>query len=227
MIRDFIHLTYPHLCCACGKPLYRFEHLLCTYCKHHLPKTNFHQEKDNPVMQQLWGKVPVYSATAFYYFSKGGKVQHLLHNLKYNGKKELGMEVGKLFGKDLLNSPLFNSAECVIPVPLHPSKKRKRGYNQSDYIADGIAAGMKIPSEKEVLVRTLATSTQTKKSAFERWLNVESIFELTDSDKLTGKHILLVDDVITTGSTFESCIATLLSSPGTKVSVAALAVALK
>ena len=227
MLRDFLHLAYPHLCCACNKPLYKYEKLICTYCKYHLPKTNFHFEDDNPVIRQFWGKANVFSATAFYYFSKGGRVQQLLHNLKYNGKKEVGIEVGKMFGKELKESPLYNTVNCVIPVPLHLSKKKKRGYNQSDFIADGIAEGMGIPSEKEVLIRATATSTQTKKSAFERWLNVESIFKLKNENQISGKHILLVDDVITTGSTFESCAAALLSVPGTRVSIAAIAVAKK
>ena len=154
-------------------------------------------------------------------------MQQLLHNLKYNGQKEVGIEVGKMFGIELLKSPLFNTVNCVVPVPLHPSKKKKRGYNQSDFISDGIAEGMKIPSEKEVLLKTSATSTQTKKSAFERWLNVESVFKVKNENKIAGKHILLVDDVITTGSTFESCAAALLAVPDTKVSIAAIAVAKK
>lgn len=227
MFRDFISLAYPHLCCACSKPLYKNENILCTYCKYHLPKTNFHFEKDNPVMRQFWGKTDVFSATAYYYFSKGSKVQQLLHNLKYNGKKEIGFEVGKIFGRELKESSLFRSVNCVVPVPLHPVKKKKRGYNQSDFIADGIAEGMRIPCEKEVLVRSIATSSQTKKSAFERWLNVTSIFKVRNEDRISEKHILLVDDVITTGSTFESCVDTLLSVPGTKVSIAAIAVAKK
>lgn len=227
MIRDFISLAYPHLCCACNKPLYKYENLICTYCKYHLPKTNFHLEKDNPVIRQFWGKISVYSATAYYYFSKGSKVQQLLHNLKYKGKKEVGLEVGKMLGRELKESPLFNTVNCVVPVPLHRSKKQKRGYNQSDFIADGIAEGMDVSSEKEILIRDTATSSQTKKSAFERWLNVESIFKLRNEYKISGKHILLVDDVITTGSTFESCTAALLSVPGTKVSIAAIAVAKK
>ncbi len=227
MLNGFINLIYPNLCCACEKPLYKNENLICTYCKYHLPKTNFHNDLDNPVIRQFWGKANIFSATAFYYFSKGGKVQKLLHNLKYNGKKEVGIEVGKIFGLELKESSLFNSVDCVIPVPLHPSKKKKRGYNQSDFIADGIAEGMKIKSEKEILVRTTATSTQTKKSAFERFMNVDSIFKISDENKISGKHILLVDDVITTGSTFESCAAALLSVSNTKVSIAAIAVAKK
>lgn len=227
MLRDFLNLTYPHLCIACNKPLYIYEKLICTYCKYHLPKTNFHFEEDNPVSRQFWGKANIFSATAYYYFSKGGKVQQLLHNLKYNGKKEVGVEVGNMFGRELKESSLFNTVNCVIPVPLHPSKKKKRGYNQSDFIADGIATGMNVSSEKEILIRAKATSTQTKKSAFERWLSVESIFKIKNENKISGKHILLVDDVITTGSTFESCAAALLSVPGTKVSIAAIAVAKK
>ena len=227
MFRDFLSLIYPHLCCACSRPLYKYERLICTYCTYHLPKTNFHFEKDNPVIRQFWGKTNAFSATAYYYFSKGGNVQQLLHSLKYNGKKEVGLEIGNMFGRELKESPLFNTVNCVIPVPLHPSKKKKRGYNQSDFIADGIAESMNIPSEKEILIRAQATSSQTRKTAFERWLNVESIFKIKNENKISGKHILLVDDVITTGSTFESCTAMLLSVPGTKVSIAAVAVAKK
>ncbi|MDO9615953.1 MAG: phosphoribosyltransferase family protein, partial [Bacteroidota bacterium] len=164
-------------------------------------------------------------ATAFFHFSKGSKYQSLLHNLKYKGMKELGAEIGKQFGIDLLMSGNFSNVDVICPVPLHPLKEKKRGYNQSWWIASGIAHQMQKQLSDDNLKRNTATETQTRKARFERWQNVAGIFELTNPEAFSGKHILLVDDVVTTGSTLEACAQAIITKTDAKVSIATLATA--
>jgi ComF family protein len=223
MLADFIALLFPNICAACGKSLYKNEHSICTYCTYYLPKTNFHLDSYNPVAKIFWGRVPIHSAAAFYGFNKGGKVQHLIHQLKYKGQKHIGVTIGKLYGHELSYCDDFNTVTTVIPVPLHPKKQRKRGYNQSDYFAEGLAESMHVEADLKTLYRAHESESQTKKSRFNRWQNVESIFQLRNVETLAGKHVLLVDDVITTGATFEACAQTLLQVPDIKVSIAAIA----
>lgn len=221
----FINLFFPNICEACEKNLLNNERVICTDCLYHLPKTNFHTEKENPVIQLFWGKVYIENATAYYFFHKGSIFQDLIHKLKYNGKQEIGYVLGLHLGTDLYESELYKTIDIVIPVPLHPKREKKRGYNQCDSISKGIAEGMKININSKSLYRSIETETQTKKSKEERWKNVENIFKIRHPDKLQGKHILLVDDVITTGSTLEACATSLLTLKDTKVSIACLAVA--
>lgn len=194
-------------------------------CIFKLPKTNFHKDKENPIAKIFWGRVSVESAASFYSFGKGGKVQHLIHQLKYKGKKEVGVSVGKLYGQELKASDNFNLIDIIVPVPLHKKKLRKRGYNQSQYFAEGLSQTMNVDTDCKSLFRALASETQTRKSRFNRWKNVESVFQLKDSISLIGKHILLVDDVITTGATLEACAHTLLQIPGVKISIVTIAYA--
>src|ERR1051326_1593739 len=201
MLNDFLSLIFPKVCYACGKNLFKSEDCICLHCLYHLPKTNFHLYPDNPVIKLFWGRTNIYSASALYSFSKGSKVQHLIHQLKYRGKKEIGISLGKYYGKELKMAPLFSSANVVLPVPLHIYKLKKRGYNQSETFAQGIAESLGAEAFNAILTRVSASTTQTKKSRFERWKNVEEIFKVTSPEKLEGKHILLVDDVVTTGST--------------------------
>jgi ComF family protein len=224
MLLDFISLVYPHNCLACGDLLISKELQICTLCRHKLPKTGFHLEKDNPVSKIFWGRVDIFSAASYLFFQKGGTVQSLLHHLKYKGNKEIGKELGKMYGSELKTSDLFNTADLILPVPLHPSKKRKRGYNQSEMICEGLSKGMDVECRSDLLVREVATDSQTRKSRFMRWKNVESIFSIKDEKVIAGKHILLVDDIITTGSTIESSAQNILQVEGTKVSVVSLAV---
>ncbi len=223
MLNDFLSLVFPKVCYACGKSLFKKEDCICTHCLYHLPQTNFHLYADNPVIKLFWGRTNIHSASSLYSFSKGSKVQHLIHHLKYRGKKEIGTSLGKYYGRELKKSFLFSSAEMVLPVPLHAKKLKKRGYNQSESFARGIAESMKTESPENVLVRTRASETQTRRSRFARWKNVEEVFKITEPEKLRGKHILIVDDVITTGSTLEACAGKILEIPGTKVSVATIA----
>lgn len=225
MLKDFISLIFPQVCVSCGKSLYKKEESICTYCAYHLPKTNYHLDNDNPVAKIFWGRVPVHSVAAFYNFNKGGKVQHLIHQLKYKGRQEVGVSVGKLYGFELLQSDYFKTIDTIIPVPLHPKRQKKRGYNQSDCFAQGLSQSMKVEADCKTLYRAHESETQTKKSRFSRWQNVETVFQLRDLKTLEGKHVLLVDDVITTGATFEACAQILLQVPDIKISIAAMAYA--
>jgi ComF family protein len=220
-----LHLFFPRTCQACGHVLYAQEEVLCMKCLYHLPKTNFHLHEENPVSRVFWGRVNLHAATSFLFFSKGGKVQKLMHNLKYRGKKRVGLYLGKLFGHDLKKSELFKTVEVVIPVPMHPAKQHKRGFNQSALIAQGIADSMNVEVQTDNLIKTINTSSQTKKSRYNRWQNVKDVFQVVDKKSLEGKHILLVDDVITTGATIESCAQLLVSLNNVSVSVVSLAYA--
>jgi ComF family protein len=191
---------------------------------YHLPSTGFHLNKENPVVKHFWGKANVSAATAFYYFSKGERVQRLIHHLKYKGRKDVGVFIGNLMGVELKNS-IYNDVEMVVPVPLHISRLKKRGYNQSDCFAEGLATSLGKNFSPSILQRTEATQTQTKKHRFERYKNVDNIFKVTDESLIERKKILLVDDVITTGSTLIACAEALLKIPGTTVFVAAIACA--
>lgn len=226
MIRDFISLIFPRICATCGNSLWKNEQMVCTSCNYHLPKTGFHLEDDNPVSRLFWGRVAIEGAGAFLSFNKGSRVQSLIHQLKYKGRKDIGIYLGYRYGLCLLESPVFRTVNFIVPVPLHRQKQMKREYNQSEQIAIGLSDSMKVPVDIKTLVRTKATDTQTRKSRFRRWENVKEIFSITSPERLVNQHILLVDDVITTGATLESCIQTLAGIPGCKVSVAALATAL-
>lgn len=225
LLTDFLSLIFPTICAACGKSLHKNEDSICTYCMYYLPKTNFHLDSHNPVAKIFWGRAPIHSATAFYNFTKGGKVQHLIHQLKYKGQKHIGLTIGKLCGHELNYCDDFNTVNTVIPVPLHPKKLRKRGYNQSDSFAEGLAASMNAKVEFNVLSRIIPSASQTRKTRYNRWENVESVFKLNQPDALAGKHILLVDDVVTTGATLEACAHTLLQAPEIKISIATIAYA--
>ena len=222
---DFLSLIYPNTCAACGNNLFRHEKTICTPCLYYLPRTNFHLDTDNPVSRVFWGRCDFFSAASYLYFRKGGRTRHLIHNLKYKGEQQAGTRIGNLFGKDLLQSPLFCTVEVVIPVPLHIKKQKQRGYNQSEVFGAGIASGMNIAMESKVLYRTEHTETQTRKSRFSRWQNVSGKFALRNPENLEGKHVLLVDDVITTGATIEACVNVLSEIPGTRISIGSIAYA--
>jgi ComF family protein len=222
---DFVSLFFPVTCVSCGKALYKNENNICTYCLYHLPKSNFHLTNDNPVAKIFWGRINIQSAAAFYTFNKGGKVQQLIHQLKYKGQQQVGICLGKLYGYELRDCPDFKSVDVIIPVPLHAKKQRKRGYNQSTCFAEGLAETMRLAVDPGVLFRSAASETQTKKTRFTRWKNVESIFYVQNEQQILNKHILLVDDVITTGATLEACAQALLKIEGVKVSVATIAYA--
>ncbi len=222
---DLATLFFPKNCAVCGKALHRQEEVLCTSCYYKLPVTRFEQHAENPVKEIFYGRLPIEAATSFLFFSKGGATQQLIHKLKYKGRREVGTYLGELFGNSLNQSPLFQNIDVIIPVPLHAKKEHKRGYNQSLLLAEGMASRMKAGVMPHVLFRTTFSSTQTRKSRYERWKNVKDIFEINKGHHLEGKHVLLVDDVITTGATLEACGKTLLAIPGLKLSLASLAYA--
>jgi ComF family protein len=222
---DFISLLFPRLCYACGNHLLRNENLICTECYVVIPRTNFHLENENPVAQLFWGRCPIEKAAAFSFYNKGSRIRNLIHNLKYRGIKEVGFELGRIYGLSLKSSGFTADIDIIIPVPLHPDKKRIRGFNQSDYISSGLGDATGLPVYSDAVARITGSETQTKRSRYDRWTNVEGIFNVIDHDVIIGKHILLVDDVITTGSTIESCAGELLKVEGVKVSVVALAFA--
>lgn len=225
MIRDFISLVFPTLCAACGDGLYKGEDDVCTKCLFDLPKTNYHLNHDNPVARLLWGRVNVLKAASYYRFAKGGKVSDMIHRFKYKGQKNIGITIGKQFAHELKETDWLNGIDAIVPVPLHKAKLKKRGYNQSEYFAIGISAVSDIPVLNNVLLRTAASETQTRRSRYLRWKNVESIFKVDRIEQISGKSILLVDDVITTGATIEACAQRILEIPDTKVSVATMAYA--
>lgn len=220
----FIHLIFPQTCVACGDVLDKNEKFVCLKCLYHLPKTYFHDQAENEIEKRFWGKAPIERATAFFHFQKGSPFQKILHHLKYKGDKEIGLVLGKQLGTELATSNHFSSIDVIVPVPLHPKKLKKRGYNQSEWLAKGIAEKMNKPIDVENLYRAIENPTQTKKGLYERWENVNGIFELNNLDKFNNKHILLVDDVLTTGATIEACAKAILKSQNIKISVVTLAV---
>jgi ComF family protein len=222
--QGFISLFYPKFCFACQTTLLGNEDFLCTICRHTLPVTSFHTFKSNPVEKLFWGRIKVENATAFLFYDKGSKYGHLLHQFKYKGHTEIGIMLGELFGNQLKETG-FNDIDLIVPIPLHPSKLRKRGFNQSEVIALGISKSLGKPVAGMALKRNIFTTTQTKKGRFERWKNVEGIFIVKNPELIQKKHILLIDDVITTGATLEAAGNAILNIDGTKLSVAALAVA--
>ena len=225
LIDDFISLLFPKICAACGNSLWKQEETVCLSCEFHLPRTNFHLAIENPVSQLFWGRVNLESAAAFLYFNKGNKVQRLIHQLKYKGRKDIGIYLGRQYGQHLKYSPFFQTVQLIVPVPLHPKKLSQRGYNQSEQFAIGLGETMKIPVDPYAICRKKETETQTKKSRFRRWQNVAEVFDVTNPRSMEMKHVLIVDDVITTGATLESCIHALSSIHGIRISVATIAAA--
>jgi len=223
IILQFIALIYPRQCEACGASLHHGEQVICLNCLYHLPRTNYWNEAGNNMEQLFWGKVRLEHVCALYFFNKGSRYRHLLHKLKYKGKINVGIELGRRLGMELKSAALYQTIDAVIPVPLHPKKQRQRGYNQSEQIAIGIAEATGWKLDTQSVVRRQFTETQTRKTRLSRWQNVAEVFAVKYPSAVQGKHVLLVDDVITTGATIEACAQHLLNVEGCRVSVAALA----
>lgn len=222
-LKDFFYLIYPRICSLCNQQLYYHEEVLCTRCLSRLPKTLTYTTENNELCKIFWGRVSLEHVSSMFYFQKGNNVQGLIHQLKYNGKKEIGSYLGKLCGLQLYDTIFYSDIDIIIPVPLHPKKQRKRGYNQSEILAIGMSESMKIPVDIKTLMKASVSETQTRKSRFKRWENVKEVFVVKKFDHLINKHILLVDDVLTTGATIESCALQLYKIPGVKISVATIA----
>lgn len=219
---DFISLLFPRICYACGDHLLRNENLICTGCYVSIPRTNYHLEAENPVARLFWGRCMVERAAAFSFYTKGSRIRNLIHNLKYKGISELGDELGRIYGLSLKSSGFTDGIDLIIPVPLHKDKERLRGFNQSESVSKGIAGVTGLPVDTGSLERIVLSPTQTNRSRYERWENVNGIFRVKDRERIRGRHVLLVDDVITTGSTIEACVNELLRVDGVRVSVVAL-----
>ncbi len=236
LLGDFLSLIFPELCVCCNESLLKGETQICTQCRYDLPITNYHLHRQNALSQRFWGKLPIEYAFAYLKFTKGGKVQKILHDLKYNGNQEVGTMLGRWYGQTLVDAGLTQSDtntvdeaqifQVILPIPLHQAKLRHRGFNQSDCFAEGLSSTMNIPWHSDVLKRNKATKTQTRKGRMERWQNVENIFEVTAPEVIKDKHVLLVDDVVTTGSTLEACAHSILAAGAAHISIATLAVAI-
>lgn len=223
IFRDFSSLFFPRYCPACFGALVKGEELICTTCILEMPQTNYHLQVENPLKDRLAGRISLEYALAFFRFRKSSRVQHLLHALKYNQQPEIGIAIGKVYGERLREAGLSRTFDLILPVPLHKSRKRKRGYNQSALFAEGLSFSLGVPFSDKVLTRTVKTETQTRKTKLNRWENVSEIFQVTDVSAIRNKRILLVDDVVTTGATLEACGQTILKEGCSELSIACIA----
>lgn len=221
---NLLGLFYPHLCPACRTSQPPHGELLCAHCLFHLPRTNYHLQVQNPFTERFWGRLPIETGAALFHFTKGSKTQQLIHQLKYKGRKDIGLRLGESYGHYLREIGHWR-VEVIVPVPLHPKKLWTRGYNQSAAIGEGLAKSMKIPHLPDGLTRVTHSETQTRKSRMERLGNVMNNFAVGQPEALTGRHILLVDDVMTTGATMEACGLKILELENTRLSLLTLAVA--
>jgi ComF family protein len=223
ILDSLLHLFFPHTCCGCGTDLLAEHILFCIHCQANMPVTEFELFSANPIEKIFWGRAEVTAASALLYFTSGSFIQHSLHLLKYKGRKEIGIYFGEQTGIALKLSKRFDDCDLIVPLPLFASRQKQRGYNQSALIANGISNQLGIPVINDAIIRKKKTETQTHKSRVQRWKNMESTFEVADMKKITGKHVLLVDDVVTTGASLEACAQVLLAVAGVRVSIACLA----
>ena len=221
----FVSLFFPRCCVVCGKALGKEEEALCIRCNLSMPRTGYHLRTDNPVEQLFYGKVNIERATSYFFYRKNSDFRNILHLFKYKGQKELAETMGRQMAAELSIGGFFDGIDVIVPVPLHPIKERLRGYNQSEWIARGISAITDIPCSTDNLIRQKNTETQTKKNAEQRWENVQGIFHFHHPENLVNKHILLVDDVLTTGATTFACASSLEAIEGIRISILTLAVA--
>ena len=225
LLNELVNLFFPRQCMLCGTPLVKDEQYICLTCFCDLSKTNYHFNKRNPAWNLFSGYMQVNEVTSYLFFEKDGTTQQLIHSLKYHGNKELAIWLSRIAAAELKAVGFYASIDTILPVPLHPKKEKRRGYNQSEWIAKGFSSIYGCPIDNKRIKRIADTKTQTRKSIYERHVNVEKIFEITNPDQLFGKHILLIDDVITTGATVSSCIETLLTVPEIKISIFSLSIA--
>lgn len=225
IMQDFASLFYPPYCMGCHGPLVQGETWVCTSCLLQLPRPGYHLYRENPVYLRLAGRLPLTFAAAFLLFVRGGRVQQLLHALKYHHAPDLASFLGNVYGADLRQAGWHQHIDIIVPVPLHVDRLKKRGYNQSAAFADGLSRAMGIATDEHLLMRTKNTDTQTRKNRLMRWQNVEKAFVVLKPQDVKGKSVLLVDDVITTGATLEACGEAIMAAGARAVSVAGIAYA--
>jgi len=222
-LNDVFNLFYPELCSICENQLVKGEKTICIQCLSDLPITNFCKLKNNSVESSFYGRILIEEATSLFFYQKKGKVQKLIHQLKYKGNQQIGAVLGDWLGENMLLSDRFKDLDGIIAVPLHPNKFKKRGYNQVTTFGESLAKKLEIPLIENVLVKVSGSQTQTKKNRFDRSVNVNEKFELLDNEVLKNKHILLIDDIITTGATLEACSIQLQQTKNIKISIATMA----
>lgn len=219
ILYDLAGLFLPRRCAGCDQGLMSFEHSLCGDCVEDLPRLRCHNDPLNKVEQVFMGRVKLHAASAFLQFNKDGVVQHILHRLKYRGDPAVGLELGRRMAEEIMQCPRFADVDVLMPVPLHPKKEKQRGYNQAQVIVNGMREVWPVRDAETGLLRVVHTSTQTKRGRIARWGNVKAAFQLADPEALRNAHVLLVDDVVTTGATLESCAKAMEDVPGIRISV--------
>ncbi|MDQ6812986.1 MAG: ComF family protein, partial [Bacteroidota bacterium] len=217
---DFVHLFFPHVCAGCGSDVITAAHQLCLHCISDMPFTNFFEQPGNPVERKFYGRIPVVNAGSGYFFTKDSLMESLVYELKYKGNKDIGFYMGNMIGNLLQNSSRFDDIDVIVPLPLNAMRLKKRGYNQSKILGDGIASICNKPLVDTAVIRKVNTETQTHKGRITRWENMDGVFALVNPTLLQNKHVLLVDDVVTTGASLEACGAEILKVAGTRVSIA-------
>jgi len=221
----FLGLLYPEFCVACNGKLYQQEDTICTKCMYNIPRTNFHKIQNNIAEQIFWGRVNIEKAVSFFYFHKESKYQQMIHKLKYKNQKYIGEKLGQIYGSELIVDGVFNNIDYIIPVPLHTKRQYQRGYNQSEQIAVGLKKFLKAEVLTNILYRKIYTTSQTRKHRYERWKNIENVFGIKNAHKISEKNILLVDDILTTGATIESCINTIVkNTTNVKINILTIAI---
>jgi ComF family protein len=225
ILTDITRFFFPHSCPGCGAELYQHQQMICVRCLKQLPQTGFEKTGDNYTARLFTGRLQLQNATSWLFFGKDGLTQKLIHRIKYRGDMAMGKYLGHMMGTRLLEAGWLSDVDLLIPLPLNRKKLKSRGYNQSTLICEGIQAASGIPLEEVAIMRTVFTETQTHKSRLQRWTNVSHVFDLLETNHLHHRHVLLVDDVITTGATMDACGQVLLQVPGLKLSVLSLAVA--
>lgn len=218
-------LFFPSLCVVCDHRLAEGEEVLCALCNMRLPRTNLHLCKDSEIEKMFWGKAHLERASSFFYYRKGSEYNRLIHRLKYYGGKSLGQAMGQMMARELQKDGFFTGIDLLVPVPLHPLREKKRGYNQSEWIVRGISSATGIPWRTDLVRRVIPTETQVHQSIFDRLENTKNAFEWDDCASLAGVHLLLVDDVLTTASTLSSCLSAVPGKGEVRISVLTLCVA--
>ena len=225
MFESIINLFFPKVCSGCNSFLLTNENVICTVCRHDIPLTNHHLNPENDASKKFYGRIPILHASALFYFHKKGIVQQLIHNLKYKGHEEIGSIVGEWYSEDLSRMEFIQTVDEIIPVPLHPRKLKERGYNQVTVFGKALSSSLNLTYNDSLLIRNIYSKTQSKKNLLGRTEGIETIFDVSFSERDHNKHFLLIDDVITTGSTLEACSRALLKIPGARISIVCMAMA--